>query len=291
MKGGQSIFGRDPGHAPPWVAIAVVSLMTALAATVAAGQGGEGPAMSLDDVELSGLESSTEAQTESTIVEIPVPITLRAPDDGKIGIRLRLSVFFSWNKVRFEEVGGDDIAASLRTLTVVPGIELMIPVGDRWLVRPYGQIGGLEALNMPGRRWMASLGARAVSRWPFEKWILSTGGRLEYTSVFDENWHRTDEVAFVDVGADFSFPLGFDLMGGPASAGVFVIPRAYFNPASLASQDGFDLGVDAHLEVGASFQIHDKPKVWFVKLPSWYGLGIRWAKNNRSFRVYLGFPF
>jgi hypothetical protein len=243
------------------------------------------------DSALTAVEGAGNAETSSTIVEIPAPIMLRAPAEGRIGVRLRLSVFFAWNDVRFTDIGGDDITASLRTLTVVPGVELMIPIGDRWLVRPYGQIGGLEALDVDGRRWMASLGGRAGAQWELERWILTVGGRVDYGAVFDEDWRRTDEVGFVEAGADFSFPLGFDVLGKPAAAGFFVIPRLYLDPAEVVGQDGFDLLVDAHLEVGASFQIHDRPKVWFISLPKWYGLGVRLAENKRSIRIYFGFPF
>jgi hypothetical protein len=247
--------------------------------------------LNLDELSLREIESSPETSTESTIVEIPVPITLRAPKDGTFGIRLRLSVFFSWNNVRFEEIEGEDLAASLETLTIVPGIEFMFPVGERWMVRPYGQIGGLQALGVSGHRWLASLGSRASVFWPFDAWTLSAGGRIEYTSVFDEDWQRTDDVSFVDLGGDFSFPLWFNVKGERASAGVFLITRYYVDPAGSVGQDGFDLGVDSHLEIGASFQIHDQPKLWFVKLPKWYGIGARFAENHRSLRIYLGFPF
>lgn len=247
--------------------------------------------LELDKLSLRDIESAPETSTESTIVEIPIPITLRAPKDGSFGIRLRLSVFFSWNNVRFEEIEGGDIAASIETLTIVPGVEFMVPVGERWMVRPYGQIGGLQALGVSGHRWMASLGSRARVFWPFEEWTLSAGGKLEYTSIFDEDWQRTDDVSFVDLGGDFSFPLWFNVKGERAGAGVFLITRYYIDPAGSVGQDGFDLGVDSHLEIGASFQIHDKPKLWFVKFPKWYGIGARFAENHRSLRIYLGFPF
>jgi hypothetical protein len=274
-----------------WLAFPIFVATVVLLAPVIEGQHEQGLSLGIDGIDLAAVEESPETSTESTIVEIPVPITLRTPQDGRIGIRLRLSVFFSWNDVRFMDIEGDDIAASLNTLTVVPGVELMIPVGERWMVRPYGQIGGLQALDVPGHRWMASLGSRASVRWPFEKWILSAGGRFEYTSVFDEDWRRTDDVAFVDLGGDFSFPLWFNVKGERAAMGFFVIPRYYINAAEIVGQDGFDLGVDSHIELGVSFQIHDNPKLWFIKIPSWYGVGARFAKNHKSLRIYLGFPF
>lgn len=273
---------------------AVILAGLLLTVLVSAGASAHDPGampLEFDTLSLRGVESSPETSTESTIVEIPVPITLRAPKDGRFGIRLRLSVFFSWNNVRFEEIDGEDIVASLETLTIVPGVEFMVPVGERWMVRPYGQIGGLQALGVSGHRWMASLGSRARAVWPLQKWTLSAGGRFDYTSVFDEDWRRTDDVSFVDLGGDFSFPLWFNVKGERAGAGVFLITRIYIDSAGSVGQDGFDLGVDSHVEIGASFQIHDKPKLWFVKFPKWYGIGARFAENHRSLRIYLGFPF
>ena len=97
--------------------------------------------------------------------------------------------------------------------------------------------------------------------------------------------------AFIDLGADFSFPLWFNVKGERAAAGIFVIPRYYLNPSEIVGEDGFDLGVDSQIEIGVSFQIHDRPKLWFIKLPKWYGIGARFAEDHRSLRIYLGFPF
>ena len=281
----------DRGHLFAWIVVSIFMAKVVLFAPPLEAQGHDNLSLGLGDLSLRTVEESPEVSTESTIVEIPALITLRSSKDGKIGIRLRLSVFFAWNEVRFEDIEGEDIAASLQTLTVVPGVEFMVPVGERWMVRPYGQIGGLGPLDVPGHRWMASLGSRVSIFWPFEKWILSAGGRFDYTSVFDEDWRQTDDVSFVDLGGDFSFPLWFNVKGERAAVGFFVIPRFYLDPATIVGQDGFDLLVDWHVEFGASFQIHDNPKLWFIKVPKWYGIGVRLAENHRSFRIYLGFPF
>ena len=281
----------DRGHLFAWIFASIFIVTVVLFTPPLEAQGHDNLSLGLDHLSLAAIENSPEISTESTIIEIPVPITLREPADGKIGIRLRLSIFFAWNNVLFEEIGGEDIAASLRTLTIVPGLEFMVPVGERWLVRPYFQIGGLSSLDVSGHRWMTSLGARVGTFWRFERWILSAGARLEYTSVFDEEWRRADEVAFSDLGGDFSFPLWFNVMGERAAAGFYVFHRQYFNPAAIIGEDGFDLGVDWHVELGASFQIHDNPKLWFAKLPKWYGIGVRLAENHHSLRIYLGFPF
>jgi hypothetical protein len=282
---------RDRGHAGSSVGVSLLVAITLSMGPQIAAPGAQDLSSGTDQIGLNIVENSPSASSESTIVEIPAPITLRAPTEGKIGIRLRLSVFFSWNDVRFVDLEDGDIAASLRTLTVVPGIEFMVPVGDHWMIRPYGQFGGLNALDRPGHRWMASLGGRVAGRWSFDRWMLMAGGRIDYSAVFDGDWDRTDSVSFVDVGSDFSFPLWFDVHGERPSGGVFVMTRAYLDTADLVGQDGFDLRVDAHVELGASFQIAREPKIWFVKLPNWYGLGVRFAEGHRSLRIYLGFPF
>ena len=70
-------------------------------------RGDENLSLGLDRLNLASFEDAPETSSESTIVEIPVPITLRAAKDGRIGIRLRLSVFFAWNNVRIEEIDGE----------------------------------------------------------------------------------------------------------------------------------------------------------------------------------------
>jgi hypothetical protein len=281
----------DRGHTILVVGVAALAMAVFVLGAPSEVDAADGLSLGLDRLDLQTIEDSPDASSESTIVEIPVVITLKRPIDGRIGYRLRMSLFFAWNSVRFEDISGDDIEASLRTLTVVPGVELMVPVGDRWMIRPYAQIGGLDSLDLPGHRWMASLGSRATASWRFDRWILSAGGRAEYTTVLDDDWARTDDVAFVDLGADFSFPLWFDVLGERAAAGVFVIPRRYLKTAELVGQDGFDLGVDSHIEIGVSFQIHERPRLWFVKIPKWYGIGGRFAENHKSLRIYVGFPF
>ena len=89
-----------------------VLLVTVVVASSAAAQGVEGMSLGQDQLSLRDIETAPETSTDSTIVELPIPITLRAPKDGKFGIRLRLSVFFSWNNVRIEEIEGEDIADS-----------------------------------------------------------------------------------------------------------------------------------------------------------------------------------
>lgn len=280
---------RGCGVCPLAAVLAAVVVMTAVSAPAA--ESGDPTEPSSSGSALSAIEGSPEVSTESTIVEVPISVTLKAPEDGRIGYRLRLSVFFAWNDVRFKDLEGDDIAASLRTLTVVPGAELVVPVGERWVVRPYGQIGGLEALGMDGHRWLASLGTRVSTSRNLERWRLLAGGRIEYTIVLDEGGRRVDDVAFLDLGAGFSWPLWFDVMGEPARAGLFVFPRLYLNPADVVSQGGLVSGTDWHVEVGASFEIQSRPKLWLVSLPSWYGAAFRAAPDHRSVRIYLGFPF
>jgi hypothetical protein len=286
------VRGRgDRGHrGRPGLAVVLVLAASAAAVGAWADETGAAP-VARSGWTLTAIEQSPETATESTIVEVPVSFTLRPAEAGRIGFRLRLSVMFAWNNVRFKDLDGEDIAASLRTLTVVPGAELVVPVGERWLLRPYAQLGGLEALGVDGHRWLASLGTRAGASWDLKSWRLQTGGRLEYTTILDEGGRRVDEVSFLELGAGFSWPLGVTVMGEPASAGIFVIPRLYINPAVLVGRDGLISDLDRHLELGASFEIAGRPELWFVKLPSWYGVGVRLAPGHRSLRSYLGFPF
>lgn len=231
------------------------------------------------------------AQSESTVVKLPFAITLRHPEAGKIGIKLRAPVYFSWNNTTLSDVGGDDISYSLKTLVITPGVEILIPVGERWMLRPFAEFGAIGALDIGDHAWLGSAGIRASSSWDLTGWRLTTGGRAQYTLAWTDDWDTHDDVGSLEIGGGASIPLWFDLLGDRAMGGFFLFPRWYFEDLLIEGPDGGSLAVSRHLELGLSFELPRQPKVLGIKLPAWYGVGYRFADDYGAWRIYLGFPF
>ncbi len=240
------------------------------------------------DLEITEPGSSS---TESTVVKLPFAITLREPAPEHVGFKLRMPVHFSWNKTTLADLGGDDFAYSLRTLVITPGLEVLIPVGERWMLRPFAEFGAIAALNLDEQAWLASVGMRASSPWDFPGWRLTAGGQVMYTTSWTEDWNSHDDVGSIEIGGGASFPLWFDLLGDRAMGGVFLFPRLYFEDLLIDGPDGTALEADRHVELGLSFELPRQPVILGVKLPAWYGFGYRFADTYGAWRIYLGFPF
>ncbi len=236
-----------------------------------------------------GDEGST--SSDSTVVKLPFAITLKKSEGAKVGFKLRAPVYFSWNHTRISDVEGEDIFYSLKTLVITPGVEALIPMGERWLMRPFLEFGAVSALDVGEYAWLGSTGIRASSSWNLTGWRLTTGGRVQYTLAWTKDWSAHDDVGSLEIGGSGSFPLWFDVLGDRAMAGVFLFPRWYFEDLVIEGPEGGSLEVNRHLEVGLSFELPSQPKILGIKLPAWYGVGYRFADDYGAWRIYLGFPF
>ncbi|MCP4901177.1 MAG: hypothetical protein GY906_29760 [bacterium] len=237
-----------------------------------------------------GFGSSGIGGAESTVGYIPISFTLRSVEEHPIGIRLRLPLYFGVTDVPITDIEGQDIAASIKTLSVVPGLEFLIPVGERGLVKPYGEVGAIQLLDTSDSIWLVSGGVKAAWEWPVKRFDLGVGGKLQHTSSYSSGWLQLDKINYLDVGGMAELPLWFNVGDVPAEAGVFVIVRRYFDKLRLSTP--FEVAtLDGHTEVGLSFAVAERPKLLGLKLPPWYGVGYRFTEGYRAVRVYLGFPF
>lgn len=231
------------------------------------------------------------ASAESTVVKLPFSIPLKKSVDGRAGFKLRVPVYFSWNNARITDINGEDISRSLKTLVITPGVEVLIPTGERWLLRPFIEFGGISALDIGEHAWLGSTGIRASAPWDFKKWRLTAGGRLQYSLAWTKDWDAHDDVGSIEIGGSATFPLPFNMQGDRPMGGLFLFPRFYFDDLMIQSEEGATLEVDRHVEVGISFELPRQPKIIGIKLPAWYGVGYRFSSDYGAWRIYLGFPF
>ncbi|GEM_PF-2364028 len=278
-------------HRQLFLSLALVVILTGLGPAPVAGQDIPWDQLGLARGQDLATGDPGSANTDSTVVKMPFAITLRKPEGKKVGFKLRVPVYFSWNHTKISDIGGGDISYSLKTLVITPGVEVLIPVGERWMLRPFVEFGAISALDIGEHAWLGSTGMRASSSWDLTSWRLTAGGKIQYTLAWNEDWNTHDDVGSLEIGGGASFPLWFNLLGDRAMGGVFLFPRWYFEDLLIGGPEGPSLEIDRHLELGLSFELPRQPKVLGVKLPVWYGIGYRFATDYGAWRIYLGFPF
>jgi hypothetical protein len=293
LAGGNRSFGslqarRSGSAVAPWAIVAVSCVCAAI--STAGGADGADLNPSSEHIALARIAADT-PDGDSISVRIPVNITLRRPEGRRLGLKLRLPVHFSANRIRLVDIGEEEIAASLRTLTVTPGLELLIPVGTGWLVKPYGEMGALRELDSSTSVWVVSGGCKAEGLWREPTRDLRAGAALQHTSTYDKGWDTIGSFTAFDLGGDITVPLWFDVQGERARGGGFIFVRHYFSRLEFSTPGGQTADVSDHIEAGFSFAFPRRPRLLGIQIAKWYGLGVRFGENSRGIRLYLGFPF
>ena len=223
----------------------------------------------------------------SQLYRLPLALMLRQPDDARVGIRLTFPV--SLTSVRVENVS--DVKPFVKRLglaSVVPGIELWIPVSDRLWLRPFGEAGLGRATDGGSTEVLYGVGIRARFDQPTRRTHMTFGGsamrRKRGTGGGEYGGHSMFEGA-----VDTQFPLGFSVGTRKARGGIYVIARG-FNGLELPRAGQDPMMLRSQFEVGVSFSTSPDLNVWKLQLP-WLAVGYQFGEVLTGVRVYTRFPF
>ena len=221
------------------------------------------------------------------LYRLPMALTLRNPAGGGVGVRLTFPV--SLTSVRVETLS--DLKPFVRKLgvaAIVPGIELQIPVSDRFRVRPFAEAGIGKGTDGGRSEVLYGAGIRARVDRPFRRLQLTFGSsamrRKRGTGGGKYGGHSMFEAAI-----DSQFPLGFSVGTRQARGGVYVIARA-FNDLELPRPGQDPIELRSQIEAGVSFSTSPDLKIWKVPLP-WLAVGYQFGEIIPGVRVYFRFPF
>jgi len=229
-----------------------------------------------------------EVQASTTqLYRLPLALTLRRPDDGRVGVRLMFPV--SLTSVRVESVS--DVKPFVRKLgvaSVVPGIELQIQVADRVRLRPFGEAGIGKGSDGGNTEVLYGVGVRARVDQTVRRVQLTFGGsamrRKRGTGGGEYGGHSMFEGA-----VDAQIPLGFSVGGKRARGGFYTIARG-FSGLELPREGQDPIVLRSQFEAGLSFSTSPDLSVWKFRLP-WLAVGYQFGEVLTGVRVYMRFPF
>lgn len=251
------------------------------------------PAAAVDeDVDLALLPRDAgkieDAEARSLqIYRIPISFNLRRLEDNPWGLRLYLPVSLGAYELE-ATTDVQDFFARLQSVAIVPGVEFLLPVGDRWVIKPFGEVGVGDDSVTDSLSVLYSVGLRMRGEYQPDPFDVMVGGGLRYrnntTSEAVRNWYST-----VELGVDSQVPLGFSLGSRQAQGGAYVVLRHFPNlDFELFTAD--TVSVRWNYEAGVSFSTDPILKLWMVKIP-WIGLGYRWGDGVQGVRLNFSFPF
>jgi hypothetical protein len=221
------------------------------------------------------------------IYRIPIAIKLRDEEERGWGLRLTMPVSLAGSELRAATDVGE-IVERIDTITVYPGMEARLPIGERWLLRPYTEIGvitavgdaGSEEVFTFGAKWRVELGGHAV------QWRLGGDTQL---SVGSGRGGETNDFMVWELGGEASIPLGFEMWRNPADlAGYAIIRRFSGLEFDLPGDD--TASIERQWELGLTIGTEPRHEVWGIRLPR-FGVGYRFGDGLPGWRIVFGFPF
>ena len=238
--------------------------------------------------------SSDEQAAEETSVQargvqlyrIPLSLRLLEMRGNRWGVRLTFPISVSAIRITSTSDLGRFVKG-LGLASIVPGLELEIPIEPRLRLRPFAEVGFGNSTEGSSTEVLYGGGVRARFVQPVRRLHLSLGGAAMYrkpeTSRETYNGHSTFETA-----VDAQWPLGFSIGEQAARGGVYAIGRA-FNGLELL-REGHTIVLRRQWEAGVSFATAPELRVWKVRLP-WIAAGYQPGKAVSGVRLYVAFPF
>ncbi len=219
------------------------------------------------------------------IYRIPLSYSVRDAGEDPWGLRITFPV--SVSSVRVEAITDiGDFVAHLETISVIPGVELAFPMGERWQLKPFTEVGVGRAESATEVLYAA--GVKVLGSYRPGRWALTLGGVAAYKSPTTSR-SSYDSYSRIEAGADVERTLGFRISGRTASGGVYGIIRR-FSDLDLATIGEEEISLHEQYELGISLTTDPTLSVGKLKLP-WIGLGYQFGDVFSGVRLYLSFPF
>jgi hypothetical protein len=221
------------------------------------------------------------------IYRIPISFNVRKLENKPWGLRVYLPI--SLGAYEFKAVKDfEEIFTDIKSIAIVPGVEALLPVGDRWVIKPFGEVGVGEDSKTEKTHLLYALGIRSVGLYQANPVDLMLGGAFKYrnstASEAVKNWYSS-----IEAGLDAQVPLGFSLGSRRAKGGAYAIVR-YFTDLDIDIISEGPITINWNYEVGLSFATDPVINLWIIKIP-WIGIGYRFGDGARGVRMNFTFPF
>jgi hypothetical protein len=221
-------------------------------------------------------------------LRIPPRQTLRksdyiSPGKREIGIEIKYPLTLGFHNL-------DDLPAIIHgdnfgTVSFTPGVELEIPINERWYLRPFANIGFGVDLNSSDSVWIYYTGVKSRYTFSNEKFDWALLNSLIFAG-FTPDKGDSDSLAVAEIGVEFRHPLKTATLGGrPIDLHYNLMYTFHGNALHFGLPDGeFDV-VKGQFKAAVAMSFRDGPKkLWFFNIHR-LELGYKFTSNG-NFRAF-----
>ena len=227
-------------------------------------------------------------EEQVAVLRVPLRYELRAASAEHWGIHLTMPVAMAFAQFDLRHFNLGEVKT--QGLSVLPGVELEVPLREDWTLRPFANLGGGWEFHTGTSSTIFSLGASTLyTRAAGEDSRLALGGRLAYAGY--SAGIEASQMVLLSLGSEIAVPLGFEVAERPALLAVQLIGTAYFKELEFLLPATGMLEVTRELELGVALGVARAFKVLGVSFDR-IGLAYRGGDNGlRGIRIVASFPF
>jgi hypothetical protein len=209
-----------------------------------------------------------------------VEAELAQSGERTIGVNLRFPITVGLNRFDLNDLPGAANADNLASLSVTPGIDVTVPITDRWSLRPFASIGWGTLLDGADSAWTYWGGVK--SRFTFQKGKLHWALLNSVTYVgYTPNHGHSENFWPLMVGLEFDYPLGNRKLDDEALYvswhGTYT---SFEDDLELALEDELVRPITDEWELGVSLRKKYKPiKIWWLNFDR-LGLAYRFSSSG-----------
>jgi len=221
-------------------------------------------------------------------LRVPLRYELRPASAERWGIRLTLPVTAAFAPFDLRDFNLGQVKT--QGLTVLPGIELEIPLRQDWWLRPYANLGGGWEFHSGASSTIFSLGATTLHTRPLgEASRLALGGKLGYAGYSAGS--EASQLVQLSLGTEVAVPAGFAIAERAALVVIQLTGSVYFKELEFLLPSTGTMQVSRELELGVALGVQRPFEVLGVTFDR-IGLAYRAGDNGlRGVRVVASFPF
>jgi hypothetical protein len=203
-----------------------------------------------------------------------------ADGERTIGIEFRFPITGGLDNFSTDDIPGSIDLDNVASLSVTPGIDITIPITERWWLRPFAAVGWGTALDGGDSAWTYWAGIN--SRYTFQKgnlnWALVNS--IAYVGNSPSN-ANSDDFWPLMAGLEFDYPLGNRQLDNEqlylSWHGMYTTFEDDLDPTigGISNEPITD-----QWEFGVSIRKKKEPiKIWFLKFDR-LGLGYRFSSSG-----------
>jgi hypothetical protein len=223
------------------------------------------------------------------VIAFKPKLDLRGHTKLELDLKLTLPVSFGLQTIDIDDILSDELPDQLSTGSFTPGLELMLPLGEHWMLKPFANIGVGRSINTVESAWIFFGGVQ--SRYRLD-WGNTKLGLLNEVLLAGYQPDPGDEDGFARfmLGLEADYPLGgLQFRGSQLFLQPHLLYYHYFGTLdsffeNLTQNNGLTLNEE--VEVAVAVGMEEPQKIWFFR-PDRLGIGFRWSQDLAGVRLFI----